>query len=60
MYWFYSILYSNRNGITTIRQVVDKKAACLSSFSWVSTIYYLPISTEFVQKVGNIAETQLS
>ena len=28
-------------GITTIRQVVDKKAACLSSFSWVSTIYYL-------------------
>lgn len=29
------------SGITTIRQVVDKKAACLSSFSWVSTIYYL-------------------
>lgn len=35
------ILIPESPGITTIRQVVDKKAACLLSFSWVSTTYYL-------------------
>ena len=41
MYWFYSILYSESQRNHNDKASSHKKAACLSSFSWVSTIYYL-------------------